>query len=152
MDIRRFEDEDAPSVSAIIERCFTRLDLGGHTAEGVRIQIAGGQPDTLITRSRITRYFVATVDGSVVGICGHGEGKVQTLFVDTDYHGRGIGKALLAAVLSDAAQGSLTKIITWSTLYAERLYASFGFEKEREICLPEGSRDIILVEMSRQLP
>ena len=152
MDIRPFEDGDAQKVSSIIERCFTRLDLGGHTPEGTQIQIAGSQPVNLITRSRTTRYFVATVDGSVVGICGYGDGKVQTLFVDIDHHGRGIGKALLTTVLADAEQNGLTKIITWSTMYAEDLYYSFGFEKEREVCLPEGSRDIILVEMCKKLP
>ncbi len=152
MNIRPFEDEDAPIVTAIIEKCFTRLELGGHTPEGIRIQIAGSQPDSLITRSRTTRYFVATVNGPIVGICGYGDGKVQTLFVDIDHHGRGIGKALLRTVLADAEQSGLTKIITWSTMYAEDLYASFGFKREREVCLPEGSRDIILIEMGKKLP
>jgi len=152
MNIRPFEDEDAPTVSSIIERCFTQLDLGGHTPEGIRLQIAGSQPNSLITRSRTTRYFVATADGSIVGICGYGDGKVQTLFVDFDHHGRGIGKALLTTVLADAEQNGVTKIITWSTMYAEDLYSSFGFEKEREVLLPEGSRDIVLVEMSKKLP
>ena len=152
MKIRLFDHEDAPVVTAIIEKCFTRLELGGHTPEGIRIQIAGSQPDSLITRSLTTRYFVATVDGSIVGICGYGDGKVQTLFVDIDHHGEGIGKALLTTVLADAEKSGLTKIVTWSTMYAENLYASFGFKREREVCLPEGSRDIILIEMGKKLP
>ena len=152
MKIRLFEHEDALVVTAIIEKCFTRLELGGHTPEGIRIQIAGSQPDSLITRSLTTRYFVATVDGAIVGICGYGDGKVQTLFVDIDHHGRGIGKALLTTVLADAEKSGLTKIVTWSTMYAEDLYASFGFRREREVCLPEGSSDIILIEMGKKLP
>lgn len=152
IEIRPFRDEDAPAVSAIIERCFTRLDLGGHTSEGIRLQIAGSQPDSLITRSRTTRYFVAAIHGAIAGICGHGDGKVQTFFVDLDHHGKGVGKALLTTVLADAEQHGLTKIITWSTMYAEDLYASFGFEREREVHLPEGSREIVLLEMSKKLP
>ncbi len=151
MNIRPFEDGDAATVSSIIERCFTRLDLGGHTPEGTQIQIAGNRPDSLITRSLTTRYFVATIDGAIVGICGHGGGKVQTLFVDIDHHGRGIGRALLTAVLADAEQSGLTQVITWSTMYAEDLYSSLGFEREREVFLPEGSSDIVLVEMSKRL-
>jgi N-acetylglutamate synthase-like GNAT family acetyltransferase len=135
----------------MIESCFTELELGGHTEEGKRLQIAGNQPDQLIGRSKTTTYFVATIDGSIVGICGHGGGKVRTLFVDISHHRRGIGTALLTRVLADAKRCGLTQICAWSTIHAQPLYASLGFEKKRQVFLPEGASDIILIEMSKDL-
>ncbi len=45
MNIRRFEESDAFAVSSIIENCFVNLDIGGHTEEGKRIQIALNTPE-----------------------------------------------------------------------------------------------------------
>jgi N-acetylglutamate synthase-like GNAT family acetyltransferase len=147
MNIRRFKEEDASKVSSIIESCFTELDIGGHTERGRRLQIKRNQPEVLIEKAKTTKYFVAMVNHTVVGICGYGEGEVRTLFIDVDHQGKGFGKALLAKVLSDAEKEGVTELFTWSTFYAEKLYSSFGFKRKREIFLPEGCKDIILIEM-----
>lgn len=134
-------------VSSIIENCFVNLDIGGHTEKGKRIQIELNQPKILIEKSKTTKYYVATINETIVGICGYGDGEVRTLFIDINHHGKGFGKALLAKVIADAQKDGLTKLFTWSTLFAERLYSSFGFEKTREILVLEDSRDIVLIEM-----
>ncbi len=151
MNIRRFKEEDASKVSSIIERCFKERDVGGHTERGRCLQIKHNRPEILIKRAKTTKYFVAMVDDAVVGICGYGDGEVRTLFVDVDRQGQGFGKALLTEVLTDAEKNGVTDLSTWSTFYAEKLYYSFGFKRKREIFLPEGCQDIILIEMNKAL-
>jgi len=49
--------------------------------------------------------------------------------------------------LREAKTEGLQSIVTWSTIYAENFYHSFGFNKVKEIFLPEDTKDIVLIEM-----
>ena len=147
MEIRKFIDKDAVSVSALIKECFNTMDLGGHTEEGKRIQIESNSPQNLLKRSQSTRYFVANDTGRNIGICGYDKYRVQTLFVDVSYQKQGIGKTLLNKILFEAVNEGLTCLETWATFYSELFYNKSGFKKTGEIHLPEGRNDIILIEM-----
>jgi hypothetical protein len=43
----------------------------------------------------------------------------------------------------------LKSIKTWSTFKAEGFYSFFGFVKKKEIYIPEGTKDIFLIEMEK---
>jgi ribosomal protein S18 acetylase RimI-like enzyme len=147
MKIRRFKLADADAASQLIKECFLKLDMGGHTKRGVALQIEGNCPENLITRSGSIKYFVVTDNSKVVGICGHDAQKVHTLFIDINFQKRGVGKKLLGTVLKDAQAEGLQSLITWSTIYAENFYHSFGFNKVKEVFLPEDTKDVTLIEM-----
>jgi N-acetylglutamate synthase-like GNAT family acetyltransferase len=49
--------------------------------------------------------------------------------------------------LRDAQAEGLKSVITWSTIYAENFYHAFGFNKVKEVFLPEDTKDITLIEM-----
>ena len=147
MKIRRFKKADADAASRLIKECFLKLDIGGHTKRGIELQTEGNSPENLIRKSRSVKYFVATDNSKVIGICGHDAQKVHTLFVDVNFQKSGIGKELLRTVLHDAQAEGLKSIITWSTIYAENFYHSFGFNKVKEVFLPEDTKDIALIEM-----
>ena len=147
MKIRRFEKTDAAAASRLIQECFLKLDIGGHTKRGIELQIEGNSPENLAKRVENIKYFVATENSKVIGICGYDTQKVHTLFVDVNFQKRGIGKKLLTAVLKDAQTEGLKSIVTWSTLYAERFYNSFGFNKVKEVFLPPDRKHITLIEM-----
>ena len=151
MEIRKFTDKDAISVSAIIKECFNTIDLGGHTEEGKRIQIESNSPENLIKRAQNVRYFVVCEANRIIGICGYDRYKVQTLFVDVDHQKRGIGKALLHKILMKAVKDGLLSIDTWATFYSEKFYHAFGFERKGEIHLPDGRSEIVLIVMKKNL-
>ena len=84
---------------------------------------------------RSTRaYWVARVDGAVVGYCGlmvTGEdGHVTTLAVDPAMHRRGIGTRLLLALAGEAIRRGATGLtleVRVSNKAAQDLYRKFGF-------------------------
>ena len=84
---------------------------------------------------RSTRaYWVARVDGAVVGYCGlmvTGEdGHVTTLAVDPAMHRRGIGTRLLLALAVEAIRRGVTGLtleVRMSNHVAQELYRKFGF-------------------------
>ena len=147
MKIRRFEITDAAAASRLIQDCFLKLDICGHTKRGIELQIEGNSPENLVKRVENIKYFVATENSKVIGICGHDRQKVHTLFVDIGFQKRGIGKKLLTAVLKDAQAEGLKSIITWSTIYAENFYRSFGFNRVKEVFLPPDKKQITLIEL-----
>ena len=100
---------------------------------------------------RKIKYFVAIDGDKLIGICGYDKYKVYSLFVDVNYHKKGIGKNLLQKVLLEAKNDGLKSIITWSTIYAEKFYKSFGFETIKTLSLPEETNDILLIEMKKDL-
>jgi [ribosomal protein S18]-alanine N-acetyltransferase len=85
-------------------------------------------------RNACARYLVAEEDGAVVGYAGawmiFEEGHVTNVAVEASRRGRGIGRALMAALMQYAANlgvAYLTLEVRRSNLTARKLYESFGF-------------------------
>jgi predicted GNAT family acetyltransferase len=112
MKIRRFTKTDAEAASQLIRECYLKLGIGGHTKKGIELQILGNSPENLIKRSESIKYFVATDNFKVVGICGYDKQQIHTWFVDINFHKRGIGKKLLEKVLREAKTERLQSITT----------------------------------------
>lgn len=149
--IRKFGYKDAKEVSRIIKECYLKLKIGGHTKKGINSQIDWNSPENLVSRSKNIKYWVAVDNNEVVGICGYDDKKVHTLFVDLKKHKKGIGKKLLSKILNEAKKDGLITIKTWSTFYAESFYNSFGFVTKKKLYLPEGTKDVILIKMEKDL-
>ena len=80
-------------------------------------------------------YFVARVDGLVVGYVGlmmsADEGHITTLAVDPNWHRRKIGTRLLLAATREAVRreaAALTLEVRMSNTAAQNLYRAFGFK------------------------
>lgn len=80
-------------------------------------------------------YIVAEVDGVIAGYVGSwivmGEGQITNIAVKKDYRSRGIGAALLYAVIVELERRGSTSIVLEVRVGNEnaiKLYEKFGFE------------------------
>ncbi|HKR48464.1 MAG TPA: ribosomal protein S18-alanine N-acetyltransferase [Pseudonocardiaceae bacterium] len=77
-------------------------------------------------------YLVARQDGSLIGYAGLSrvgtEAEIHTLAVDPAHQGRGIGRALLRALLDHAAGATVFLEVRTDNESAIQLYRSEGFE------------------------
>jgi len=91
-------------------------------------------------RRRIVDWarFVADVEGEVAGTVGGGAGEfpgsiaLTALWVDPRYRGRGVGGALVGAVVDWAAGRGCSQVLLWVTdvnKAAQRLYERHGFAR-----------------------
>jgi GNAT superfamily N-acetyltransferase len=89
-------------------------------------------------RSRLSGWnrFAAEVNDQVVGTVGVGLGELTgsaaltSLWVDPRFRGRGLGTALIEAVVDWSRQRDLSRILLWVTdgnRHAEALYLGNGF-------------------------
>lgn len=58
------------------------------------------------------------------------EAYVQNMYIVPDYRRKGLGRALLSAVVEDAAKLGHTRISLYATEMGKALFSSFGFTEE----------------------
>ena len=123
MKIRELTAEDVEAVSRIEQETFSMPWSPEDFLEMVEADYA--------------YYYVAEVDGEIVGCCGirniAGEGEITNVVVASEYRGRGIGRALMEYMLSEAVFhgiGDCTLEVRVSNASAIRLYESLGFQSE----------------------
>lgn len=131
MIIRPMTAGDAEAMHAIHSACLTRILPGRYTHVQIAAWMDGRTPQGYVRASEAgERYFVAEVDGSVVGYASWEEDELLSLFVHPDCHSQGIGSALVETCLADAERtgGAITRIK--SVLGAEAFYMKHGFTSE----------------------
>ena len=122
--LRTMEKADLPVVLAIERTVFPE---DAWTEEMLASELSG-QGDTHY-------YVVAEAGGYVVGYAGlfapgGGQGDVQTIAVQADRQGQGIGSGLLSALLSEAATRGCREVfldVRAGNAVARRLYRRAGF-------------------------
>ena len=86
-----------------------------------------------------TKSFVAVVDGQVVGMAEIAtDGLIGYFYVHPKWQGRGIGKALFAAVESEARK------LGASLIYADVSVTAKSFFLSRGFCITEARANVIL--------
>jgi GNAT superfamily N-acetyltransferase len=165
--------DEKPQLELLIARSARELSQGDYSAEQVEGALRGAfGVDTQLIRDRT--YFVAEVDGRIVGCGGWshrktlfggdarsdrepGEldpttdaAKIRAFFVDPDYARRGIGRAILEECERAARAHGFERFEMMATLPGVRLYEACGYEPEERVNYPLGqSLSIAFVRMSK---
>lgn len=139
---------DAEAVTAVLAASYP-VSMAGHYDAQL---LAALLPLITVANPRLLasgRYYVAeSADGAVVGCGGWsherpgsgelepGLGHVRHFGTHPDWTGRGVGRALFARCLADAAAEGVTRFACYSNLNAEGFYRALGFEPVRPIAVP----------------
>jgi GNAT superfamily N-acetyltransferase len=139
---------DAEAVTAVLGASYPRLMAGHYDADtlaGLLPLITVAQPKLLASG----RYYVAAAaEGAIVGCGGWsherpgsggfepGLGHIRHFATHPDWTGRGIGRALFARCVADAAREGVTRFECNSNLNAEGFYRTLGFVPVRRIMVP----------------
>lgn len=120
---RTMTPEDASEVAALDAKCF-----GEHDAWSC----AGF---FYAAHHRNSKYIVAEFNGQIIGCAGveflKDCAEVQTLAIDPNYRGLGLGRQLFTKLLATVIERGLRTIILEvrpSNMAAVKLYESFGFQ------------------------
>ena len=104
--------------------------------------------------------FVAEVDGKVVGTVGAGPGEfdgaaaLTALWVDPGFRGRGVGSALVDAVVDWAKGKGFNQVLLWVTEVnenAQRLYERRGFARTGRMIEVRPREPAVEYEMAKVL-
>lgn len=119
--VRTLKKEDLPQVAELEQRIFSEpWSLSSFE-------------DALLQTENI--YVMAELDGELAGYCGlwgvAGEGQIYNVAVAEEYRSRGIGGAMMRAILERGRAAGLTAFtleVRKSNVHAISLYEKLGFE------------------------
>jgi GNAT superfamily N-acetyltransferase len=111
-------------------------------------------------RLGVWTFFIAEVEGQAGGIVGAGAGELAgsavliSLWVDPAFRGKGVGSALVGAVVGWARSQRYGRVLLWVTEVnkpAERLYERLGFLRTGRMSEVRPGGPGVEHEMSRRL-
>jgi ribosomal protein S18 acetylase RimI-like enzyme len=133
--IRPAAEEDIDRIASVFLRCWT--DSYRDVVQPDEIAAWTAERATNVwsdhVRSGRTAVLVADDDGKVLGVARHHDGVLDSLYVDPDASGRGIGRALVHAVLEREGARDVQLWVFESNAAARAFYGRIGF-------MPDGRR------------
>lgn len=142
--IRLMELNELQSALQLVQDVFMEFEAPDYTKQGVKAFIEFCEYNAIkhMIDDGILSFWVCLDDGKIVGVIAvKNICHICMLFVDKDYHRRGIGKRLFRTVLADARKnGNVKEITVNSSPYAVAFYHKLGFTDIRSEQTLDGIR------------
>ena len=133
MRIRKIKKEDAVEVYNIIRRCLREVNSKDYPKKAITGLCNFFTPDLIIKNMGDRTMYVAVEEGNVIGTASLKGDKVFTVFVNPDYHGRGVGSKLMDKV-EELARDKKYKILKVpSGLSSLDFYRHRGYKEVRRV-------------------
>ena len=131
--IRKLRKEDATEVSNIIRRCLREVNSKDYPKKAITSLCNFFTPDLIIKNLGDRTIYVAVEDDKVIGTASLKGDKVFTVFVNPDYHGRGVGSKLMDKV-EELAKDKKYKILKVpSGLSSVEFYKHRGYKEVKRV-------------------
>jgi len=135
MQIRRFQNEDAEAVSALIALTMRTTNVKDYPLEMLEQAIAFLSPERLIERSSWMHSYVVCEGERIIG-CGSvgpywgktDESCLFTIFVDPSEQGRGIGRSIIETLEADEFFLRARRIEIPASATAVGFYKKMGYD------------------------
>lgn len=151
MEIRRYRDEDAEDVSALITETLRVINIRDYTEEYIEELVLHMRPEDIRKRAAEVNFYVVKDGGKTVGCGGIGpcrgrtdEGCLTNIFVHPGYQGRGIGKLIVKTLESDGFASQVRRIEVSASVTARDFYIRLGYNYRNGETEPNESRLVIL--------
>ena len=147
MKIRRFEESDAPEVSALIVKTLKTSNAADYPPDIIESLCEKFSPEWVRERASRTHFYVAGEDGTIVG-CGavgpfwdrEDESTLFNIFVLPEYQGRGIGRAIVETLERDEYFLRAKRVEIAASITALGFYKKLGYSHKDGKALLDGDR------------
>lgn len=148
--VRRFDPEDATACSDVINACVPVLS-GLNDAARFSL-LSQNIPSELVADFAQGEAYVAEWHGQVVGLGSLRGNVIRRMYVMPDVQGRGIGRALLRALESEAYLQGASEVSLESSLNAVPFYERQGYIRVESSRAKNGEAIFQNVQMVKHLP
>lgn len=132
--IRRFQTDDADAISAMIRRNFVEVNIRDYPIEEMERLSGYYNSDKVAEIGGYAHLYVACLDGTIVG-CGavavyngeQDESILLTFFVLPDFHGKGIGRAIIETLERDIYFSRAKRVEIHASITACDFYIKMGY-------------------------
>jgi len=149
MEIRLIQSTDYEKVEQLIKDAILETNAKDYTKPVVDFML-GVDPFRPRETENERDYFVAD-DGDVKGIIGLKDNEVKTLFVDPEYHSKGIGASLLLHIERLILERNYEFSKVYSSLSAKSFYEKHGYSVINEDTTKIGEEEMLRFYMEKKL-
>lgn len=140
MEIRRFREEDAEAVSALVIKTVRISNVKDYTPELMEEVVKNMQPANILERAGWIHFYVVEDEGGIIGCGAIGpywgktdESGLFTIFVLPEYQGRGAGRLIIETLEQDEFFLRAKRIEIPSSITAVNFYRRFGYDYKNGI-------------------
>ena len=134
LQYRFMQPGEETEVCNLISRVFDELVAPGYSQRGVQEFLNYANPVSLLNRSQVNHFvLVAAAQDKIIGMIEiRNNNHISLLFVDKQFHRRGIGRALWQRALEICRQreADLSEFSVNSSPYAVPVYEKLGFRQK----------------------
>ena len=144
MIIRRFTDDDAEKVSALIIRTEKITNSKDYSEEWISAFEKRAQPSDMLERASWTHFYVVEDNDSIIG-CGaigpywdsETESSLFNIFVSPEYQGTGIGRKIIETLEQDEYFLRAKRIEIPASITAVNFYRKLGYDFKNGVDRPD---------------
>ena len=144
MKIRRFAENDAEKVSAMIIRTLKTTNSKDYSEEAINAFERQLQPSHILERAAWTHFYVVEDNDTIIG-CGaigsywgsETESSLFTIFVLPEYQGKGVGRKIIEALEQDEYFLKAKRVEIPASITAVNFYRKMGYEYKNGIDHPD---------------
>lgn len=149
--IRPMRAEDTQAVYTLHTRAVNEVCAKAYTPQAIKAWNASRTPQGYLDAEKTGERFLVAVlaNEEPIAFIGWKDNEIKGLYVNPDYHGQGIGSALVHAAEADAASMGQTITCLTATLNAQSFYEKHGFSKLKQDSRIKNGAEIPQVHMTR---
>ncbi|MBL4694604.1 GNAT family N-acetyltransferase [Candidatus Gracilibacteria bacterium] len=145
IEIRKFSKKDTTEVALLMVNVYKEFNREEATKSGWEDYLNTVHPDKvpfekLYNKLNKAVAFVAIDRGKVIGIVRGTPERINSLFVNGKYQGKGIGKKLVGKFLDAAKKLGVKDVRVRSSVLAVPFYKAMGFKKTTGLRNPHGMK------------
>lgn len=155
MKIRRFQEEDAEAVAALLAVTLRTTNIKDYSSEYIENQVKTHQPQNILEWASWTHFYVVCDDNKIVGSGAIGpywgktdESSLFTIFVLPEYQGKGIGRKIIQTLEQDEYFLRAKRIEIPASITAVPFYRKMGYDYKNGISMPD-SEGLLRLEKFR---
>ena len=155
MLIRRFEENDAEAVSALIRKTISISNKKDYPEDLMDQLIETETPEHVLQRASWTHFYVAVEADTIIGSGAIGpywgkedESSLFTIFVDPEWQGKGVGKKIIETLENDEYFLRAKRIEIPASITGVPFYLKMGYHYKDGISEPD-EEHLIRMEKNR---
>jgi len=132
IEIRKFKDEDALDASDLIRKTLSEENSKFYPNSVIEYMCNEFSPKFLIELSKEREFFIAIENSKMVGTITIINDDIGTVFVNPEYHSKGIGTKLMETIENLAKKRKIEKLKLQSSINAVDFYEKLGYSKREK--------------------
>ncbi len=144
MRIRRFQNEDANEVSALIITTLRTTNSKDYSSEYIENDVRAFQPQNVLKRAEWTHFYVACEGEKIVGCGAIGpywgkadESSLFTIFVLPECQRKGIGRKIIETLEQDEYFLRAKRIEIPASITGTPFYRKMGYDYKNGVRVPD---------------